>query len=90
LYWVDVLQFMGEFDTAIQTLLQATEYFPEEYEIEYRLAGLYLMHIDEIKGQFHLVNALQLSYENHTLLEKSFPSVWSRETVKELVKKYKK
>ncbi|MEY4432104.1 MAG: hypothetical protein RLZZ44_234, partial [Bacteroidota bacterium] len=34
LFWVDILQFLGEFDSAIQTLLQATEYFPEENEIE--------------------------------------------------------
>ncbi|HEU0137829.1 MAG TPA: tetratricopeptide repeat protein, partial [Flavobacterium sp.] len=43
LFWVDILQFLGEFETGIQTLLQASEYFPEEYEIEYRLAGLYFM-----------------------------------------------
>jgi hypothetical protein len=28
---------------AIQTLLQATEFYPEENEIEYRLAGIYFM-----------------------------------------------
>jgi hypothetical protein len=29
LYWVDILQFLGEFESAIQTLLQASEYYPE-------------------------------------------------------------
>jgi hypothetical protein len=38
LFWVDILQFLGEFESAIQTLLQASEYYPEENEIEYRLA----------------------------------------------------
>jgi tetratricopeptide (TPR) repeat protein len=90
LYWVDTLQFIGEFDTAIQTLLQATEYFPDEYQIEYRLAGFYLMHIDDIKGKFHLVNALHLSYENHTIIEKLFPSVWARKSIKNSIEKYKK
>jgi hypothetical protein len=28
--WVDILQFLGEFESAIQTLLQASEYYPEE------------------------------------------------------------
>jgi hypothetical protein len=42
-FWVDILQFLGEFESAIQTLLQASEYYPEENEIEYRLAGLYFM-----------------------------------------------
>jgi hypothetical protein len=41
LFWVDILQFLGEFG-AIQTLLQATN-FIEENEIEYRLAGIYFM-----------------------------------------------
>jgi hypothetical protein len=30
LFWVDILQFLGEFESAIQTLLQATEFYPEE------------------------------------------------------------
>jgi tetratricopeptide (TPR) repeat protein len=46
LFWVDILQFLGEFESAIQTLLQASEYYPEENEIEYRLAGLYYMNKD--------------------------------------------
>jgi hypothetical protein len=36
---------LGEFESA-KTLLQACEYFPEAYEIEYRLAGLYFMLTD--------------------------------------------
>jgi hypothetical protein len=28
--WVDILQFLGEFESAIQTLLQATEFYPED------------------------------------------------------------
>src|SRR5690606_17615612 len=30
LFWVDLLQFLGEFESGAQALLQATEYFPEE------------------------------------------------------------
>jgi hypothetical protein len=52
LFWVDILQFLGEFESAIQTLLQACEYFPEAYEIEYRLAGLYFMLTDNTKANF--------------------------------------
>jgi tetratricopeptide (TPR) repeat protein len=52
LFWVDILQFLGEFESAIQTLLQASEYYPEENEIEYRLAGLYYMNKDNTKAKF--------------------------------------
>ncbi len=90
LYWVDIQQFLGEFDTAIQTLLQATEYFPEENEIEYRLAGLYFMKQDTIKAKFHLSNGLRLNFDNYILLEDLFPVVWSQKTVKNYIAKHKK
>jgi tetratricopeptide (TPR) repeat protein len=73
LFWVDILQFLGEFESAIQTLLQASEYYPEENEIEYRLAGLYYMNKDNTKAKFHLSNALRLNYDNYIILEDLFP-----------------
>jgi tetratricopeptide (TPR) repeat protein len=89
LFWVDILQFLGEFETAIQTLLQASEYFPEEYEVEYRLAGLYFMLPDDKKGKFHLSNALRLNFKNRSILEELFPVAWSRKMVQNMIAKYK-
>ncbi|KAF2338728.1 tetratricopeptide repeat protein [Flavobacterium ginsenosidimutans] len=90
LYWVDILQFLGEFETAIQTLLQASEYFPEENEIEYRLAGLYFMIQDTTKAKFHLSNGLRLNFENYILIEDLFPVVWAKKTVKNYIEKHRK
>ncbi|WP_396192818.1 tetratricopeptide repeat protein [Flavobacterium sp.] len=90
LFWVDILQFLGEFDNAVMTLLQASESFPEEYEIEYRLAGLYFMLNDVEKGTFHLSNGLRLNFNNHTMLEELFPTVWTIKKVQSLIKKHKK
>ncbi len=87
LYWIDILQNLGEYDAAIHTLLQASEYFPEEFQLEYRLAGLYFMEGDETKGKFHLSNGLRVSFENHAILENLFPDVWAREDVQELINK---
>ena len=64
LFWVDILQFLGEFESAIQTLLQASEFYPEENEVEYRLAGLYFMIQDTTKAKFHLSNGLRLKFDN--------------------------
>jgi tetratricopeptide (TPR) repeat protein len=89
LFWIDILQFLGEFESAIQTLLQASEYFPEEYEIEYRLAGLYLMLQETAKGKFHLSNGLRLNYKNRMLLEHLFPIVWDMKLVQKTIDKYK-
>ncbi|MFB9079953.1 tetratricopeptide repeat protein [Flavobacterium procerum] len=90
LYWVDILQFLGEFEMAIQTLLQATEYFPEENEIEYRLAGLYFMIQDTTKAKFHLSNGLRLNFDNYILIEDLFPVVWTKKTVKNYIEKHRK
>ncbi|WP_413997748.1 tetratricopeptide repeat protein [Flavobacterium sp. W1B] len=90
LFWVDILQFLGEFESAVQTLLQASEYYPEENEVEYRLAGLYFMIQDNTKAKFHLSNALRLNFENYILLEDLFPVVWTKKMVQNYVAKYKK
>lgn len=90
LFWVDILQFLGEFESAIQTLLQASEYFPEEYEIEYRLAGLNLMLHETEKGKFHLSNALRLNFKNRMLLEHLFPVVWEMKLVQKAIEKHSK
>jgi tetratricopeptide (TPR) repeat protein len=90
LFWVDILQFLGEFDSAIQTLLQATEYFPEENEIEYRLAGLYFMIQDKTKAKFHLSNGLRLNFDNYILIEDLFPMIWEEKTVQNYIAKHKK
>ncbi len=90
LFWVDILQFLGEFESAIQTLLQASEYFPEEYEVEYRLAGLYLMLQETTKGKFHLSNGLRLNFKNRMLLEHLFPVVWEMNLVQKAIEKHSK
>jgi tetratricopeptide (TPR) repeat protein len=90
LFWVDILQFLGEFESAIQTLLQATEFYPEENEIEYRLAGIYFMMQDTTKAKFHLSNGLRLKFDNYILIEDLYPVVWSNKAVQTYIAKYKK
>lgn len=89
LFWVDILQHLGEFDTAVLTLMQASEYFPEEYEIEYRLAGLNFLLKENEKGSFHLSNGLRLNFKNHTILEELFPKVWALKKVQSYISKHK-
>jgi tetratricopeptide (TPR) repeat protein len=89
LFWVDILQFLGEFESAVQTLLQASEYFPEEFEIEYRLAGLYFMLLETEKAKFHLSNGLRLNFKNRTILEELFPVVWTRKIVQNAINRHK-
>lgn len=90
LYWADSLQNLGEFEIAIQKLLEASEMHTDEYEIEYRLAGLYFIEEQLEKATYHLTNALHLNYKNHTILEENFPSVWINPMVQEFINKHKK
>lgn len=88
LFWIDALYSLGEYDTAITTLGEAAEYHADQYEIEYRLAGLCLHQQLIDKGLFHLNNALRLNYKNHTLLEELFPQVYYLDIVTDEIKKF--
>ena len=90
LFWVDMMREMGEYNNAILTLMQASEYFPEEFEVEYRLAGLHLMLNEEEKGNFHLSNGLRLNFKHNSILQELFPMVWERKSVKVYITKHKK
>lgn len=90
LFWIDIMQFLGENEAAVKTLLEASEFYQEEYQIEYRLAGFYFLLEDETKATFHLSNALRLNYKNHTILEEQFPAIWNLKTVQNYIKKHLK
>lgn len=87
--WANMLQVLGEYETAVEILLQSIELFPDEYEIEYRLAGLYYLIGDSKKGKFHLTNALHLNFNNHTIIEDYFPTVWSKKIVQNQIEKHR-
>src|SRR5690554_6032912 len=86
----DILVNLGEVDAAINTLHQATDFYPENPEIEYRLAGTYYSIGDSLKGAYHLENALKLELEYHILIELLFPYVYHKAEVQEIIKKYEK
>ncbi|MXN89685.1 tetratricopeptide repeat protein [Flavobacterium sp. Sd200] len=90
LFWADTLQFLGENEHAVKALLDATEIFPDEYEIEYRLAGLYFLMHETDKGVFHLSNGLTLNHKHQTLLEDFFPLVYHSSAAQEVIKRFKK
>jgi hypothetical protein len=56
--------------------------------MEYRLAGLYHLINDTIKGNFHLYNGLRLNFANRTVLKDYFPVVWERTEVQNQIAKF--
>ncbi len=90
LFWVDIMLIMGEYNNAILTLIQASEYFPDDCEIEYRLAGFHMLLNEEEKGNYHLSNGLRINPKHKTILEEKFPTVWERPSVQDYVAKHTK
>lgn len=87
--WSDVLLKLGEYNAAIVALLQAFEFYPEEAELEYRIAGFYYTLTDSLKGSFYLKNALRNNYKKVAILETLFPDLLKRESVKNIITKFK-
>lgn len=85
----DVLINIGEYDAAIFCLVQAEEFYPQQVEIIYRLAGLYLKTNESEKGYFYLKNALQLNNDYHFILEELFPNIHTRNSVQNLILEFK-
>ncbi len=86
----DILIELGEYDAGINNLLQAAEFYPENAEIEYRLAGLYYKLLEDAKAEFHLKNALDLDDEFSLIIEELFPKVFRKQRVQQLIKRHKK
>ena len=57
----DILIRLGEYQASVYCLLQASEFYPENAEIEYRLAGLYYTLLEPSKGLYHLKNGIRLN-----------------------------
>ena len=88
LFWVDIMLIMGEYNNAILTLIQACEYFPDDYEIEYRLAGFHMLLNEEEKGNYHLSNALRINSKHQTILQEMFTTIWARTSVQDYISKH--
>ncbi|MFY0712820.1 tetratricopeptide repeat protein [Seonamhaeicola sp. NFXS20] len=82
----DLLIKLGEPEAAIKNFEQAIEFYPENAELEFRLAGLFFLKNEIREGEFHLKNAISHNGEFSFILEELFPSVSNKILVKNLLK----
>lgn len=82
----DLLIQLGEPEAAIYNFEQAMEFYPENAELEYRLAGLYFKLNENDKGKFHLKNGLKFNQEFSFIIDELFPDVSNRIVVKNIIK----
>ncbi|WP_194768345.1 tetratricopeptide repeat protein [Tamlana sp. I1] len=82
----DILIKLGEPEAAIYNFEQAIEFYPDNAEIEYRLAGLYFQLNENDKGIFHLKNGLKLNEDYVFIIDELFPKVSKKRLVKNILK----
>ncbi|WP_339686717.1 tetratricopeptide repeat protein [uncultured Nonlabens sp.] len=82
----DLLLHLGEINTAVSNIESGLEFYPEEVELEYRLAGLYFKKGDLLKGKFHLQNSLKRNSEYIIIMEELFPVEYEMQEVQQLLK----
>ena len=86
----DILIALGEYNAAINNLLQAAEFYPENAEIEFRLSGLYYKLFEEGKAEYHLTNGLNIDEDHSMILEELFPKIYTRKAVQQLISNHRK
>jgi len=84
----DVLWMLSEKDATIVCLDQALEFYPENAEILYRLAGVYYETKLDDKAENCLHLALKKDWEFSIILEELFPKVFQRKRVKQICASY--
>ncbi|RDK85508.1 tetratricopeptide repeat protein [Marinirhabdus gelatinilytica] len=85
----DLLIKLGEFQASVNNLFQASEFYPENAEIEFRLAGLFYILKETRKAEFHLKNGLKTNPDFLMILEELFPKVIARNQVRQIITKHK-
>ncbi|QIJ89676.1 TPR domain protein [Mesoflavibacter sp. HG96] len=83
----DILLQLGEIDAASYNLIQAAEFYPENPEIEFRLAGIYFQILEVEKASYHLKNALSYNKDYLFIVEELFPLVYNSITFQKALKK---
>ena len=83
----DILLALGEQQAATFNFIQAAEFYPENAEIEFRLAGLYFQLLETEKATYHLKNGLRFDAEQIIILEELFPEVYESLRVKKMISK---
>lgn len=86
---IDVLFYLGSFKAALKAAQKAKTLYKDFAEIEYRLSGMYFLTFNDLKGEIHLKNALKIDYEYHNIIKELYPSVYEKESVRELLNKHK-
>ncbi len=84
----DILLALGETEAVVSNLNHGLEFYPQEVEMEYRIAGAYYKLNQPVKARFHLQNALKQDPEFVIILEELYPELLKKEEIVKLIKRH--
>ncbi|MFV0565269.1 MAG: tetratricopeptide repeat protein [Flavobacteriaceae bacterium] len=84
----DLLLKLGEPEAAIFNFQQALDFYPDNAEIEYRLAGLHFTLNQNDEGFFHLKNGIKLNESFSFIMDELFPEVSKKPLVSSILKQH--
>ncbi|RAJ07542.1 tetratricopeptide repeat protein [Arenibacter echinorum] len=89
-HWADVAVQNLDVHAAIEILLQGHEFYPQRCEMQYKMAGFYLLISDFPRAQYRLINALKIDLDQLHLFEDEFPQFFNTEWAQNLIEDVKK
>ncbi len=88
--WAEVLNKIGDYNSAIEVLIQGLEFYPDNSDLTYKLAGIHLKNNDLDEAKTILSKAMKLDIGKLRQFEKEFPEFIEVDWVKALVLKIRK
>ncbi|WP_350287489.1 tetratricopeptide repeat protein [uncultured Croceitalea sp.] len=88
--WATALEQLEDYESALQVLLQGQEFYPENAELCYELAGIYLKTQQTAPAKEKLNTALQLNAEKSVFFTEKFPEFNNVKWIKDIFEKNKK
>ncbi len=85
--WADVLRKIGDFNSSIQVLLQGLEFYPDNANLLYKLAGTHLKNNDLAEAKLTLSKAMKIDFDKLQAFDEQFPEFSEIDWVKALVSK---
>lgn len=85
MYWIDSLLEMGNLEEAQKNLIIASEYFPDEAEVEYYIAGIYFKNLNFDLGEEHLLKGLAIDSEFTSEFFEIFPELNDNIYIKRII-----
>ena len=85
----DILIQLGEYEAAQFCLDQTLEFYPNNEEVTFRLAGVYFVQGKKDEALVYLNNALRTNVEFYFIIEELFPAIYSLNNVQEIIEQYR-